>query len=131
MTHFLEHVIHQGTTTVGTSDLAAELPILQEIHDTEQELIAARNRERNRLRERDVFIDEMAWPGTAETEALRERLYELEDQDNRYRDFWTSYKWYMGYGGYAVLLTQTSCRFPSRFSTSPWPGDTPDSRASA
>ena len=101
MTHFLEHVIHQGTTTVGTSDLAAELPILQEIHDTEQELIAARNRERNRLRERDVFIDEMAWPGTAETEALRERLYELEDQDNRYRDFWTSYKWYMGYGGYA------------------------------
>ena len=31
----------------------------------------------------------------------------------------------------AVLLTQTLCRFPSRFSTSPWPGDTPDSRASA
>ena len=33
--------------------------------------------------------------------------------------------------GAAVLLAQTSCRFPSRFSTSPWPGDTPDSRASA
>ena len=44
ITHFLEHVIHQGTTTVGTRDLAAELPILQEIHDTEQELIALRNR---------------------------------------------------------------------------------------
>ena len=101
MTHFLEHVIHQGTTTIGTTDLAAELPILQEIHDTEQELIAVRNRERNRLRERDVFIDEMAWPGTPETQALRERLYELEDQDNGYRDFWTSYKWYMQHGGYA------------------------------
>ena len=101
MTHFLEHVIHQGTTTIGTTDLAAELPILQEIHDTEQELIAVRNRERNRLRERDVFIDEMAWPGTPETRALRDRLYELEDQDNGYRDFWTSYKWYMQHGGYA------------------------------
>ena len=101
ITHFLEHVIHQGTTTIGTSDLAAELPILQQIHDTEQELITLRNRERNRLRERSVFIDEMAWPGTPETQALRERLYELEDQDNTYRDFWTSYKWYLQHGGYA------------------------------
>ena len=101
MTHFLEHVIHQGTTTIGINDLVSELPILQEIYDTEQELIALRNRDRNRLRERDVFIDEMAWPGTPETQALRERLYELEDQDNAYRDFWTSYKWYLQYGGYA------------------------------
>ena len=101
MTHFLEHVIHQGTTTVGTSDMSAEMPILQAIHDTERELIAVRNRERNQLRERDVFFDELAWPGTPETDALRERLYELEDQDNQYRDFWTSYNAYMGNGGYA------------------------------
>ena len=100
VTHFLEHVIHQGTTTVGTSDLAAELPILQEIHDTEQELIAVRNRERNQLRERDVFYDEIGWPVTPEIQALRDRLYELEDRDNEYRDFWTSYKWYMQHGGY-------------------------------
>ena len=100
ITHFLEHVIHQGTTTVGTRDLAAELPILQEIHDTEQELIAARNRARNQLRERDVFYDELGWPVTPEMQALRERLYELEDRDNEYRDFWTSYKWYMERGGY-------------------------------
>ena len=100
ITHFLEHVIHQGTTTVGTHDLAAELPILQEIHDTEQELIAARNRARNQLRERDVFYDELGWPVNAEMQALRERLYELEDRDNEYRDFWTSYKWYMERGGY-------------------------------
>ena len=101
MTHFLEHVIHQGTTTIGTSDLAAELPILQQIHDTEQELIALRNRERNQLRERDVFFDEIGWPGTPGMQVLRERLYELEDLDNEYRDFWTSYKWYLQHGGYA------------------------------
>ncbi len=100
ITHFLEHVIHQGTATVGTRDLAAELPILQEIHDTEQELVATRNRERNQLRERDVFFDEMGWPGTRGMQALRERLYELEDLDNEYRDFWTSYKWYLQHGGY-------------------------------
>ena len=100
ITHFLEHVIHQGTTTVGTRDLAAELPILQEIHDTEQELIALRNRERNQLRERAVFYDELDWPMTPEMEALRQRLYELEDRDDEYRDFWTSYKWYMQSGGY-------------------------------
>ena len=104
ITHFLEHVIHQGTTTVGTSDLAAELPILQEIHDTEQELVALRNRERNQLRERDVFFDEMGWPGTPGMQALRERLYELEDRDNEYRDFWTSYKWYLQHGGYVRHL---------------------------
>ena len=100
ITHFLEHVIHQGTTTVGTSDLAGELPILQETHDTEQELIAVRNRERNQLRERDVFYDEIGWPVTPEIQALRERLYELEDRDNEYRDFWTSYNFYMQHGGY-------------------------------
>ena len=98
--HFLEHVIHQGTTTIGTRDLAAELPILREIHDTEQELIAVRNRDRNLLRERGVFFDELGWPETPEMQALRARLYELEDQDNEYRDFWTTYKWYMQHGGY-------------------------------
>jgi len=98
--HFLEHVIHQGTTTLGTTDLAAELPILQEIHDTEQELIAVRNRDRNLLRERGVFFDELGWPTTPEMEALRQRLYELEDRDNEYREFWTTYKWYMQHGGY-------------------------------
>ena len=98
--HFLEHVIHQGTTTIGTRDLDAELPILREIHDTEQELIAVRNRDRNLLRERGVFFDELGWPETPEMQALRARLYELEDRDNEYRDFWTSYKWYMQHGGY-------------------------------
>ena len=104
ITHFLEHVIHQGTTTIGTRDFGAERPLLREIHETEQTLIALRNRERNSLRERAVFVDELAWPSTPEMDALRKQLYELEDRDAAYRDFWASYKWYMQHGGQARFV---------------------------
>ncbi len=53
--HFLEHVIHQGTTTIGTTDFQAEFPILHEIYEVEQELVEERRRARNELRIRDVF----------------------------------------------------------------------------
>jgi predicted Zn-dependent peptidase len=96
--HFLEHAIHQGTTTVGTTDFEAEKPILREIYDTEQQLIATRNRERNRMRERNIFYDEFDWPTTPEMDQLRKRLYELEDRDAQYRDFWAEFKWYQRYG---------------------------------
>ena len=99
MTHFLEHLLYQGTTTVGTRDFGRELPLHEEIHETEQELIARRRQERNRFRERAVFIDELAWPGTPETDALRRTLYELEDQVGEFRVYWASYKWYMQHGG--------------------------------
>ena len=36
-THFLEHMVYQGTTSVGTKDFEAEKPILHEIYETEQE----------------------------------------------------------------------------------------------
>lgn len=97
--HFLEHVVHQGTTTVGTTDFAAEKPLLRQIHQTEQKLLEVRDRERHRLRERDVFYDELDWPTTPELDGLRQRLYELEDQDSRYREFWAEYNWYRRYGG--------------------------------
>ena len=71
---------NMAPTTVGTTDFEAELPILQEIHDTERELLAVRDRERNQLRERGVFFDELDWPATPEMERLRQRLYELEDR---------------------------------------------------
>ena len=99
ITHFMEHALHQGSTNFGTSDLSAELPLFKQIHETEQQLIAVRNRERNQLRERNVFFDELAWPSTPEIDSLRTRLYQLEDEDARYRDFWESYKWYMRHGG--------------------------------
>lgn len=98
-THFLEHAIFQGTTSLGTKDFNAERPILEEIHKTEQELLAILNRERNRLRERAVFFDELSWPVTPEAERLRRRLYELEDRDSQYREFWAEYSWYRRFGG--------------------------------
>ena len=99
ITHFLEHALHQGSTTFGTTNLAAEWPLLTRIHETEQRLIAVRHRERNRFRERGVFYDELAWPSTPEIDSLRGELYRLEDEDSRYREFWESYRWYLRYGG--------------------------------
>jgi predicted Zn-dependent peptidase len=100
-THFLEHMVHQGTTTVGTTDFEAEKPILREIAETEQKLLQIRNRERNRLRERDVFHEDLTWPSTPEIDALRKRLYELEDRQSEYREFWSEYNWYRRYGAVA------------------------------
>ena len=101
--HFLEHVVHQGTTTVGTRDFAAERPILEAIHQTEQQLLAEINKQRNRLRERRVFYDEVALPSTPEIDAIRRKLYDLEDRDAEYREFWAEFNWYRRYGtiGYA------------------------------
>ena len=96
--HFLEHAIHQGTTSVGTTDFQAEKPILKEIVDTEQELLALRNRERNSVRQREVDYDEFEWRTTPEMDRLRQHLYELEDKDAQYRDFWAEHNWYRRYG---------------------------------
>jgi predicted Zn-dependent peptidase len=96
--HFLEHAIHQGTTTVGTRDFEAEKPILRRIEETEQELLAARNRDRNGVRQREVNYQEFEWRTTPELDGLRRRLYELEDEDAQYRDFWAEHNWYRRYG---------------------------------
>ena len=99
ITHFLEHALHQGSTTFGTTNLRAELPLLARIDATEQRLIAAQRRERNGFRQRNVFYDELAWASTREIDSLRTELYHLEDEDSRYREFWESYQEYMRYGG--------------------------------
>ena len=98
-THFLEHAIHQGTTSVGTRDPEAERPILHEIAETEQKLLSVRDRERRRLRERGVFVDELAWPETPEMTELRQRLYTLEDQNSRHREFCGRNLFYHRHGG--------------------------------
>ncbi len=97
--HFLEHAIHQGTTTVGIKDWEADRKLQQAIYDAEQELLAERNTERNRLRERDVFFDEGEWPTTERIERLRQGLYELEDEQSKNRIFWEEYNWYRRHGG--------------------------------
>lgn len=98
-THFLEHAIHQGTTTVGTRNFAAEKTLLAEIDATEQRLVAIRNRERNRLRPRAVFTDELEWPIVPEADELQQRLHELEDLDAEHREYWAEFLWYHRYGG--------------------------------
>lgn len=98
-THFLEHAIHQGTTTVGVTDPARDLRLWKEIYETEQELLAERNAQRNLLRERNVFFDEGDWPTTPRLDSLRQRLYALEDEQSEVRVFWEEYNWYRRHGG--------------------------------
>jgi predicted Zn-dependent peptidase len=98
-THFLEHAIHQGTTTVGVKDREQDRALLRTIFQTEQELLAERNAQRNRLRERDVFFDEGEWPASEKETALRQKLYQLEDEQAKNRIFWEEYNWYRRHGG--------------------------------
>lgn len=97
--HFLEHAMHQGTTTIGVKDRDADRKLLREIYDTEQELLAERNAHRNALRERNVFYDEGDWPATEKEQRLRRKLYELEDEQSKNRIFWEEYNWYRRDGG--------------------------------
>jgi predicted Zn-dependent peptidase len=97
--HFLEHAMHQGTTTVGIKDRDVDRKLLRALHDTEQELLAERNAHRNAVRERNVFYDEGDWPATEKEQALRRKLYELEDEQAKNRIFWEEYNWYRRHGG--------------------------------
>ena len=98
-THFLEHAIHQGTTTVGVKDARTDRALLKTIYETEQALLEERNAHRNRLRERGVFFDEGDWPSSPEVDKLRQRLYQLEDEQAKNRIFWEEYNWYRRHGG--------------------------------
>src|SRR5262245_33850649 len=97
--HFLEHAMHQGTTTVGVKDRALDRKLLREIYDTEQALLAERNAHRNDLRERNVFYNEGDWPISEKEAAFRKRLYDLEDEQSKNRIFWEEYNWYRRNGG--------------------------------
>ncbi len=97
--HFLEHAMHQGTTTVGVKDRDVDRKLLRAIYDTEQELLAERNAHRNAVRERNVFYDEGDWPITGKEQRLRQKLYELEDEQSKNRIFWEEYNWYRRSGG--------------------------------
>ena len=97
--HFLEHAMHQGTTTVGVKDRELDRKLLREIYDTEQELLAERNAHRNHLRERNVFYDEGDWTIGEKEGQLRRKLYELEDEQSKNRVFWEEYNWYRRHGG--------------------------------
>jgi predicted Zn-dependent peptidase len=97
--HFLEHAVHQGTTTVGVKDRERDRRLLREIYDTEQELLAERNAHRNEVRERNVFFDEGDWPATEKEQRLRQKLHALEDEQAKNRIFWEEYNLYRRHGG--------------------------------
>ncbi len=97
--HFLEHAMHQGTTTVGVKDREIDRKLLRTIYDTEQELLADRNAHRNQIRERNVFYNEGDFPSTEKEQQLRRKLYELEDEQSKNRIFWEEYNWYRRNGG--------------------------------
>jgi predicted Zn-dependent peptidase len=99
ITHFLEHVIHQGTTSIGVKDPVRDRQLLDQIWAAEQELLAERGAQRNLVRERRIFFEEDAWPTTEKMDELRRRLYELEDQQSQNRIFWQEYNWYRQHGG--------------------------------
>ncbi|MGH9384977.1 MAG: M16 family metallopeptidase, partial [Vicinamibacterales bacterium] len=54
---------------------------------------------RNGVRERNVFYDEGDWPITEKEQQLRQRLYQLEDEQSKNRVFWEEYNWYRRHGG--------------------------------
>jgi predicted Zn-dependent peptidase len=97
--HFLEHAIHQGTTTVGVKDRGLDRKLFRTIYDTEQELLAERNAHRNDVRERRVFFDEGEWPESENERRIRQKLYALEDEQSKNRIFWEEYNWYRRSGG--------------------------------
>jgi predicted Zn-dependent peptidase len=98
-THFLEHAIHQGTTTIGVRDPALDRRLLEEIHALEAEFLAERNAARNQVRERRVFFDEEEWPSTPRMDSLQGRILELEERQSENRHFWQEYNWYREAGG--------------------------------
>ena len=97
--HFLEHAMHQGTTTVGVKDRELDRKLLRQIYETEQALLAERNAHRNDLRERNVFYNEGDWTIGEKEAQLRRKLYELEDEQSKNRIFWEEYNWYRQNGG--------------------------------
>ena len=75
---------------------------LEEIHDR----AAAADRDERAAQHRaraPRVLRRAGLPTTPEIDKLRRKLYELEDRDAKYRDFWAEFNWYRRYGtiGYA------------------------------
>jgi predicted Zn-dependent peptidase len=69
--HFLEHLMFNGTHTLGTTDWASERPIRERIRLSEAALIEEWTRARNALRERGVFHDYRHAETTPRLDSLR------------------------------------------------------------
>jgi predicted Zn-dependent peptidase len=68
--HLLEHMLFKGTKTLGTTDYAAELPLLEQIEQTAQQMLV------EEARGHQADADKVA--------SLREKLVQLEKQAGQY-----------------------------------------------
>jgi len=103
--HFLEHLMFKGTPTLGTTDWAAERPVVDRIEATERELIAELNRARNALTERGVFHDYAHARSTPRADSLRQAIARLDSTVRRTRDNGAMMKWYQAFGGTGLTAT--------------------------
>jgi len=103
--HYLEHLMFKGTETLGTTDWAAEAPIMEQIDEAEEELIAALNAARNEIAERGVFHDYRHAETTPRIEAARSRIAELESMAAPHRDNGSMMRWYQAFGGTGLTAT--------------------------
>ncbi len=103
--HFLEHLMFKGTPSLGTTDWAAEKPLMEAIANTERALIATRNLERNTIRERGVFHDYAHARTTPKIDSLQEEINRLDRDVARYRRHGAMMRWYQAYGGQKLTAT--------------------------
>ena len=103
--HYLEHLMFKGTMTLGTTDWEAEAPLVDEIRQTERELIEALNAARNDTRQRGVFHDYQHAPGSPAINELRAELARLNADAAEFRDGGAMMRWYQAYGGTGLTAT--------------------------
>ena len=103
--HFLEHLMFKGTHTLGTTDWEAERPLIEKLYATEAELIEARNRARNDLRQRGVFHDYSHATSTPEIDSLQREIERIDKELAPYRDGGAMMRWYQAFGGAHLTAT--------------------------
>ena len=62
LAHLLEHMLFKGTKTLGTTDYAAEKPLLDKIEETAQLLMAEQAKRAKSDPEQIAALRERAWP---------------------------------------------------------------------
>lgn len=108
--HFLEHLMFKGTPTLGTSNWAAEKPLIMQQRALEEQLTEALNKARNDIRQRGVFHDYKHKVTTPEIEDLRQKMAALDEKINQYGIEGTTMKWYQAVGG-TNLTAQTEAEY--------------------
>ncbi len=103
--HYLEHLMFKGTPTIGTTDWNAERPIIDRIYQLEAELVQERNRARNDLKQRGVFLDFAHQPSTPRLDELQAQIRAAEEQDAAFIKTNDSMSYYQRTGGMRITAS--------------------------